>query len=293
MEAPSPLVTIVIATYNRAPFLAEAIDSVLEQDHPAIECVVVDDGSTDATPDLLERYAGRVTVLTQENRGQPRAVNRGFRESTGEYLGVLGSDDRLYPGAVAHAAGALEADPQAVVAHGDVELTDEQDDPIFRYGVGDLQLVDCLRFHVGPATTGMLFRRTALEEAGGWNPDFPLGPDFDFWLRLGLCGRYANVPRVLGNFRQHPGSITAAREDDAARAREYVRATTTFLEREDLPAEIDEAVRTEALRSAYFCAGIIAGGAVNGPGERFAVQDRVAGVLQHIDGAQLPPVPEN
>lgn len=288
MPASSPLVSIVIATYNRADFLAEAIDSVLEQDHTAVECVVVDDGSTDDTPGLLRAYAGRIVVLTQENRGQPRAVNRGFRESHGALLGVLGSDDRLYPGAIAHAVAALVADPRAAVAHGDVELTDERDDPIMRYGVGDLQLVDCLRFHAGPATTGMLFRRTAIEKVGGWNPDFPVGPDFEFWLRLGLCGRYAHVPRLLGNFRQHPGSITAAREDDAARAREYVRATADFLEREDLPPQIDQGVRGEAMRTAYFCAGIIIGGEVNGPGERFAVQDRVAAVLQHIDGAELP-----
>ena len=288
MPASPPLVSIVIATYNRADFLAEAIDSVLEQDHTAVECVVVDDGSTDDTPDLLRAYEGRIVVLTQENRGQPRAVNRGFRKSQGALLGVLGSDERLYPGAIAHAVAALVADPQAAVAHGDVELTDERDDPIMRYGVGDLQLVDCLRFHAGPATTGMLFRRTAIEQVGGWNPTFPIGPDFDFWLRLGLCGRYAHVPRVLGNFRQHPGSITAAREDDAARAHEYVRATAEFLAREGLPPAIDEAVRAEAMRTAYFCAGIIAGGDINGAGERFAVQDRVAAVLQCIDGAELP-----
>jgi glycosyltransferase involved in cell wall biosynthesis len=284
----TPLVSIIIPAYNRVDFLAEAIDSVLEQSYPAVECVVIDDGSIDATPQLLQSYGGRVVALSQENQGQAAAVNRGFGHSRGELLGVLGSDDRLYPGAIAWAAEALRAAPEAVAAHGDVEVTDEHDEPICRYGVGDFQLVDCVRHHVGPASTGILYRRWLIDELGGWDDGYPFGLDFEFWLRIGTRGPYVHVPEMLGNFRRHAGSVTAARHDDEALAREWVGVIETFLDRDDLPDAVTAALRAEALRTAHYGAGVIVGGPMNQSGERYLIDDRVAPVTAHVPGAVLP-----
>ena len=289
----APLVSIIIPAYNRADWLAEAIDSVLDQDYPAVECVVIDDGSTDGTPELLRAYDGRIVWLSQANAGQAAAVNRGFRESRGELLGVLGSDDRLYPGAISRGVEALRLSPRAVAAHGDVAVTDEHDDLIYRYGVGAFQLLDCLRYHVGPASTGILYRRTVVDELGGWDGSYPLGLDYEFWLRIGTRGPYVHVPEVLGNFRQHADSVTARRSDSEALAREFVRVIEAFLARDDLPASIDEPMRAEALRTAYIGAGVIVGGAPDQPGERFATpEDRIAPVIAHVPGAMLPARPD-
>ncbi|HUK76690.1 MAG TPA: glycosyltransferase [Thermoleophilia bacterium] len=271
--ATPPGVTIVIATHNRAGFLADAIDSVLRQDYPDLECVVVDDGSTDATPEVLARYEGRITVVTQENQGQPAAVNRGFAAAGGELLGVLGDDDRLFSGALAAMAGALEAAPAAVAAHGDVLVVDDQERPLRIHSAGSFQLLECLRHHVNPSSTGVLYRRWAMEAIGGWDPEFPYGPDAEVWWRLGLKGPYVYVPRTLGTYRMHAGSISGMRERDEARAAEYVRSAQRFLERNDLPPEIDKAMRDEVMRCAYYCAAVVVGGELNQEGERFNLND--------------------
>src|SRR2546427_3382564 len=96
-----PLLSIVTPSYNQAAFLEETIRSVLEQDYEPLEYVVVDDGSTDGSAEIAQRYADRLTLVQQENAGQPAAINRGFARTSGELMGYLNSDDTLLPGATA------------------------------------------------------------------------------------------------------------------------------------------------------------------------------------------------
>ena len=104
-----PLVSIVTPSFNQAAFLEETIRSVLEQDYEPIEYLVVYDGSTDSSPEIVERYADRLAWWTrQENAGQVAALNRGFERATGEYMGYLNSDDTLLPGAVSQLVGGGE-----------------------------------------------------------------------------------------------------------------------------------------------------------------------------------------
>jgi len=271
---PSAWVTIVIPTFNRASFLATAIDSALAQDYPNVECLVVDDGSTDETPAVLSGYAGRITTVRQENRGVSGAINRGFEAASGEYVSVLNSDDELYPSAISATVAALESRPNASAAHGIVQLTTLSGEPLYRYSVGDQDLLDAVRFHASPSTTGMVYPRALVLRIGGWNPKYKCGSDYDLWLRLGLVGEYVFVHEVLGTFVQHPGSITTAC-DPRQSAREYIAVTEDFLARPDLP-NWDASVAAAALRTAYYCAGVIVGRTVNQPGERFTINDEVA-----------------
>src|SRR5687768_2684338 len=110
-----PLVTIIVPTYNRAGLLEQAMDSVLEQAYPNLELLVLDDGSTDETREVLARYAerhsDRLRWTRHENVGQARTLNRGFELARGELIGYLNSDDLMLPGAIEKLAAALASEP--------------------------------------------------------------------------------------------------------------------------------------------------------------------------------------
>src|SRR5579883_3105728 len=118
-------VSIVIPAYNAGSFLREAIDSVLGQSHEAVELIVVDDGSADETPAILDGYGNAFIRIRQPNRGQSAALNRGWEASSGSLLGYLSADDRLRPDAVAKLVEALRRTPKAVLAYPDFDLIDE------------------------------------------------------------------------------------------------------------------------------------------------------------------------
>src|SRR5207302_1204174 len=110
----------------RAAFREETMRSVLEQDYEPIEYVVVDDGSTDGSPEIIRRYGDRLAWWTrQENAGQVAALNRGFTRTSGAYMGYLNSDDTLLPGAVSRMVEELERDPELLLVYGDALYTDE------------------------------------------------------------------------------------------------------------------------------------------------------------------------
>jgi glycosyltransferase involved in cell wall biosynthesis len=96
-DAPAPLVSVVIPTYNYARFVSEAVDSVLAQTYPSLEVVVVDDGSTDDTREVLARYGDRIRYIYQPNAGLPAARNTGIKAARGEFIGLLDSDDVFHP----------------------------------------------------------------------------------------------------------------------------------------------------------------------------------------------------
>jgi glycosyltransferase involved in cell wall biosynthesis len=122
-------VTIVTPAYNRAGFLGETIESVLAQDYPRIDHLVVDDGSTDGTPELLEHYRllhpDRFRWVRHENMGQPKSINRGFSLAKGDALLILNSDDTLLEGAISRLVAAMDDNPKAVAVFPDYRVIDE------------------------------------------------------------------------------------------------------------------------------------------------------------------------
>jgi len=131
-EAQLPLVSIVTPTYNQAAFLPETIESVLAQDYPHIEYIVIDDGSTDETPEILTRYTGRLSWESQSNRGQTPTINKGWQGSHGEIITWLNSDDTYLPGAVSKAVDYFQKHPDVDVVYGDTLLTEADGTPIER-----------------------------------------------------------------------------------------------------------------------------------------------------------------
>lgn len=208
----TPLVSIVTPVYNQAEYLAATIESVLAQDHPALEYIVIDDGSTDDSLAVARRYEaahpGRLTVLTQANSGQAATLNRGWGLARGEILAYLSSDDCLLPTAVSGMVAALEARPDAAVAYCDFCLIDERGRPLREVQAEDFdrqRLCVDLVCQPGP---GAFFRRAVFDRTGGWDARLRQVPDFEFWLRAAAEGDFVRVARPLAQYRIHEGSAS-------------------------------------------------------------------------------------
>lgn len=245
----APRVSIVIPAYNHARYLDECIRSVLAQDYPYVELIVIDDGSTDATHEVLQRYAGRFQIIRQPNSGQSATLNRGWQISRGDVLGYLSADDTLHPQAVSRAVAALETNLNAVGVYPNFCLIDPSSAVIRTVNATRFDYQRVITEFECPPGPGAFFRRSAWQTTGGWNPALKQMPDFDFWLRLGLCGDLIHIAEVLAGFRVHPGSLTFS-PVAAARADEPILIITAILADPRVPAEIAVS-RNVALANAH------------------------------------------
>jgi len=126
-ELMPPLVSIVTPSYNQAQFIEATIQSVLSQDYPKIEYIIMDGGSKDGSVEIIHRYAGRLAWwVSERDRGQTDAINKGFAHANGEILAWLNSDDIYHPGAISEAVAHLTAHPETGMVYGDAALIDDQ-----------------------------------------------------------------------------------------------------------------------------------------------------------------------
>ena len=208
--AEKPLVSIVTPSYNQGEFIADAIESVLAQDYPRIEYMVIDGGSTDSTLDVLRRYGDRVRWTSGPDAGQSDAIHRGFAASSGKYIAWLNSDDRYVPGAISAAVDELETNPDAALAYGLGEFMDRDGAVIGlcrHVEPWDFKrLLGTLNFVLQPAT---LFRREAYIAIGGLDTSLHYVMDYDLWIRFGSKYPVRFVPRVLAQARVYGGTKTA------------------------------------------------------------------------------------
>lgn len=192
------LVSIVIANHNYGRFLGEAIESVQQQDWPAIEIIVVDDGSRDDSVEIACRYP--VTVLAQENQGVSAARNNGAAQAKGKYILFLDSDDRLFPGAIGKLVKLLEASgPGTGYAYGQLQYFDQRD-TIFEsrpFDPGALAEENYIQ-------TSALMRRDVFDAIGGWDRGFALREDWELFIRFwhaGYSGAFLGEPHLY--YRKH------------------------------------------------------------------------------------------
>jgi glycosyltransferase involved in cell wall biosynthesis len=229
-----PLVSIVVPAYNHAAYLKECIESILAQDYPRVELIVLNDGSTDTTSDILCAYGNRFRWESQANMGQSATLNKGWGMANGEILAYLSADDTLRPEAVSEAVAALMAKPEIVVTYSDFDFIDEHSRPVRRVATRDFDARDLVLDLVCQPGPGAFFRREAFLRAGPWNPALRQNPDLDFWLRLSLVGNFLRIPKVLAGFRVHEGSATY-QSTNVARADEPVLITSRFIATAGLP----------------------------------------------------------
>ena len=250
-----PSFAIVTPSYNTGPHLGAAVASVFDQDFPQVDYVVMDGGSTDGSVDVLKSYGPRLHWLSERDRGQADAINRGFARVKGDLLGWLNSDDTYAPGALRAAAEFLAAHPDVAMVYGDADFIDAAGgriagcahvEPAFRRR----RLLHYSDFIVQPAA---FFRRSAFEAVGGLDPSLNWAMDYDLWLKFADAGfKVAYLPRVLANYRWLGDSKSAAggwgrlREVDAVARRHGARLTPAYFRLERVNLHLTEA--REALR---------------------------------------------
>jgi glycosyltransferase involved in cell wall biosynthesis len=226
-----PAFSVVMPSYQQADFIRESIDSVLSQEAVRVELLVMDGGSTDGTVDVLRSYGNRITWVSEPDRGQSHAVNKGIQRATGEYLAWINSDDLLLPGALRRVAAVFDADPEVMWAYGRCRVVDEHGKEIRkpitayknlllrRFSYRKLLLEN---FISQPAT---FFRRAVFDEVGLLREERHYDMDYDLWLRLGRRYEPAVVDAYLAEFRMHTSSKTNQGFEESLRAaNELVRS---------------------------------------------------------------------
>lgn len=253
-----PLVTVITPAYNRAAYLDETIQSVLQQDYPRIEYIVLDDGSRDNTVEVLKKYDGQIAWESHPNMGETRTVNKGFAMSRGGIIGVVNSDDPLASNtAISTMVQAMIARPEVVVVYPDWDMIDSEGRAFRHETTFEYDYIDMVRWHHCVPGPGAFFCRKVVEQLGGRDPQFRYVGDFDFWLRAGLLGPFARIPQTLATFRVHEGSASVS-QTGSLMAEEHIRLVNKYYGLPGLPEEFRR-VKREAYSSAYYIAGCVCG----------------------------------
>lgn len=224
-----PRVSVLMPAYNAERYVSEAIESMLDQSFPDFELVVVDDGSTDGTGEIVERFADRDPrvrlVRCEENGGIARALNRGLDAARGEYIVRMDSDDWSYPYRLERQVAFMDANPEVDVSGSAIEVCDRALRPlnVRRYRTTDQELRERV-FHYSPfAHPAVIYRTEAARAIGGYNPALSDADDYDFFLRLGRDGQFANLPDVLHRLRTRPDSVSQGKGPRTERLTIYTR----------------------------------------------------------------------
>jgi len=251
------LVSIVTPAYNRASLLKETIESVLNQDYPNIEHIVLDDGSADGTRGVLEKYDGRITWESHPNMGETLTVNKGWNMARGAFVAVVNSDDPLLPGAISTAVAFMRLHPEVLVGYPDWNMIGPNSEVLRHVQVHEYDHLHMVRRHDCTVGPGAFIRRKAFELTDMRDPEFRYVADFEYWLRLGLCGPFARIPKTLATFRVHAESASQSHRGRIM-AEEHIRLIEKFYAHSNLSLEVLK-VRSEALSWAYCAAGIACG----------------------------------
>lgn len=215
----SPMVSVVIPVYNNAAHVRKAIDSVLGQDYRPLEVIVVDDGSTDETPGILESYGGAIRVLEQENAGAAAARNAGISAAQGELIAFLDADDYWLPGKLNIQVAYLQRNPDVglvynawkVIAEDEATAPDaslDQDRFAIEHDksgwIYPMLLEECI-IH----TSSAVLRRSVAEATGPFDVKLRRGQDYDYWLRVSRITEIHKLRAVLSIYRQPEPTETA------------------------------------------------------------------------------------
>jgi len=208
MPANLPLVSIITPSYNQADYLEETIRSVLEQDYPNIEYLVVDGGSSDGSVDIIRKYADRIDWWVSEpDKGQADALNKGMARAKGEYVAWLNSDDIYRPSAIRRAVNVLQSNLELGMVYSKLDSIDRTGELFNTISYRQYDLLDMLTFRIiGQPTVFM--RRDVLQRAGPLDASYNYLLDHHLWLRMLQLAPIKYVPEVWAAARHHPSAIS-------------------------------------------------------------------------------------
>ena len=203
-----PRVSVVTPSYNQGKFIEETMRSVLLQGYPNLEYIVIDGGSTDQSVELIKRYEPWLAYWVSEpDRGQSHAINKGFRRASGDIIAYLNSDELYLPGAIQQAVQFLSQDEEVGIVYGDCRVIDKESQTIF-LGRGrdfDLFVELCWNFVQQPS---VFMRRKLLDLVGYFDEELHYAMDVDYWLRAAMKVKFSYLPIELAAFRITEGSKT-------------------------------------------------------------------------------------
>lgn len=216
MARPSVPLTVLIPVFNGERYVAKAIESILSQSFSDFELLILDDGSHDRTPQILQDYArrdSRIRLLRHENHGVAYTLDRGIREARGSLIAELGADDLALPERLKKQLAFLGENPDYVLVGGRLRIIDEYDREVGlrKYPESDADLRQCLLLYNPFGGPSLMYRRDAALAAGSYTSRFRTCEDYDLVLRLAACGRVANLAEPLISYRLHSGATKANR----------------------------------------------------------------------------------
>ena len=208
------LVSVITPSFNQAAFLEETIQSVLSQEYPDIEYIIVDGGSTDGSVDIIRNYAEKLAWWVSEpDSGQADAINKGFAHAKGDIIAWINSDDYYLPNAIAAAVHELEPHPEAGLIYGNVLSIDEHGVPIYLQRFRPYTLEDLLRFRI-ISQPGVFMRRAALEAAGLLDLSYRYLLDHHLWIRIAARAPIHYIPKTLAAARYHAEAKNVAHAEE-------------------------------------------------------------------------------
>ena len=222
LAGPLPKISIIIPSFNQADFLSRTLESILQQDYPALEIIVYDGGSTDGSIEVLKQYASYLAYWSSEpDHGPAHAINKGFARASGDIIGWLNSDDMLAEGALWRVAKEFIEHPSTNVVFGNALYVDENDRPfLVDHGYqktalyyGRLEPLSKVPYywtyvHSIPQPT-VYFRRTLLQRVGDLNPSYQFIFDFEYFWRLRQISEFQKIEKTLAFYRIHTNSKTS------------------------------------------------------------------------------------
>ena len=201
----APLVTVVTPSYNQGQFIRATIESILSQDYPRIEYIIMDGGSTDETASVVKDYASRLTFISEKDRGQSHAINKGFLMARGSILGWLNSDDLYLPGCIRTAVAAFHRNPAAGAVYGEGYLIDHSGKTTSRFPCTeafDLWKLTYLSDYILQQT--LFFGKDVLDDVGYLDEDLHYTMDWDLLIRIGMKYHLQYIPEFMGCLREYP-----------------------------------------------------------------------------------------
>lgn len=246
--------TVITPVFNGEKYIRETIESVLDHKKSMpIEYIVVDDGSTDSTPKILNEYIDRLSVVTKPNAGQAQAINDGISNASGKYSIVVNADDPLPSNKLFEkAAEILDSKPYVVVVYPDWKIIDENGKVIKEILTEEYssdELIGNFNCLVGP---GGIFRTETAREVGGWDSKMRYVPDYKFWLAMSTRGTFQRIPATLAVWRAHGNSLSVGGRS-AEMAMERIKVVSDFLQ--EYPQE--QTLSNRALSNAYYRAALL------------------------------------
>lgn len=210
-----PTVSIVTPSFNQARFLEAAIQSALSQDYPRIEYIIVDGGSTDGSLDIIQKYADRLAWwVSEKDRGQTDAINKGFARASGQIFAWINSDDTYEPRAVGQAVRFLLDHPEVGMVYADCNYINEQGRVIGKFPAAQTDLPRLRRGYVHIPQQTMFFRAELWKQVGPLDPSFYFAMDYDLWTRIAARAELRYLAgQTWANFRIHASGKTVAADD--------------------------------------------------------------------------------